>query len=356
MGSGASAAGPPPSMPLEAPVAMPEQRLDVFDQAGRRAFADAEKSASPFWPRIAVFGGATAITAGAVFEMGRSLALGGLTPLELVVVVLFALNIGWIALTFVTAAAGAVLVARSRPKSATALPVVGRTAVLMPIYNENPARIFAAIEAMASGVRSVAPDSRFDWFVAERHDGSRHCARGRDGVPRLAFTLRGKHPALLSPPPTQPGAKVREHCRLLPSLGRLLRLFHHPRRRQPHGARGYRRDGAPDGCRSRRRADPNCAATGPRPNGVCPPAAIRRPGLRPGSRGGTRLVDRAGGQLLGAQRHSPPPRLCGCRRSAKATRPAALRRRYPEPRFRRGSAHPARRLDRADRRRHRRFI
>ena len=190
MGSGASAAGPPPSMPLEAPVAMPEQRLDVFDQAGRRAFADAEKSASPFWPRIAVFGGATAITAGAVFEMGRSLALGGLTPLELVVVVLFALNIGWIALTFVTAAAGAVLVARSRPKSVTALPVVGRTAVLMPIYNESPARIFAAIEAMASGVRSVAPDSRFDWFalsdttdpgIALAEETAFHASRSRFG-------------------------------------------------------------------------------------------------------------------------------------------------------------------------------
>jgi membrane glycosyltransferase len=165
-GSGAVAtAGPPPSMPPESPVAMPEQRLDVFDQGERRAFVDAERSSSPFWPRVAVFGGAIAITAGVVFEMGRSLALGGLTPLELVVVVLFALNIGWIALTFVTALAGAVLVTQRRPKPALASPAAGRTAVLMPTYNESPARIFAAIEAMASGVRTIAPEDRFDWFV-----------------------------------------------------------------------------------------------------------------------------------------------------------------------------------------------
>jgi membrane glycosyltransferase len=155
---------PAGGMPPEARVAMPEQALRSFDPASRREFVN-PRSRSRLWPRIFVLGGATAITAGTVFEMGRSLALGGLTPVEGLIVFLFALNLGWIALTFVTALAGAVIILSRRPAPRAHTPIAGRTAVLMPTYNENPTRIFAAIEAMASGVRTLDKESDFDWFV-----------------------------------------------------------------------------------------------------------------------------------------------------------------------------------------------
>ena len=58
--------------------------------------------------------------------MSRSLALGGPTPLEPLIVLLFALNIGWIAMTFVSAAAGATIIsdAPSVVRSKTATPNV----------------------------------------------------------------------------------------------------------------------------------------------------------------------------------------------------------------------------------------
>ena len=49
-------------------------------------------------------------------DRGRS-RVGGLTPVEALVLVLFALNFGWIALTFATAIAGAVIVATRGPRA-----------------------------------------------------------------------------------------------------------------------------------------------------------------------------------------------------------------------------------------------
>ena len=152
-------------MPPEARVAMPPQNLTAFDRATRRAFIDPTRSRSRIWPRVAVLGGAVAVTAVAVFEMARSLALGGLTPLEFLVVVLFALNIGWIALTFTNALAGAIIIATRRERAPSIAPLKGRTAVLMPTYNENPERIFSALEAMALGVRALGENHSFDWVV-----------------------------------------------------------------------------------------------------------------------------------------------------------------------------------------------
>ena len=69
-----------------------------------------------------------------------------------------------------------------------------------------------------------------------------------------------------------------------------------------------------------------------------------------------RLAERLGGQLLGPQRHRPARGLHQGRRPAASQRQAALRRPYPQPRFRRGRTDPARRLDREDRLRSRRLL
>jgi membrane glycosyltransferase len=157
---------PAPGMPPEAPAEMPEQRLYEFDAASRRDFVNPAKSRSPVWPRLVVLGGAAAITAFATFEMGTSLTLGGLTVLKALVLLLFAINTGWIAITFVSAAAGAILVDRRRGRTPIRPgPIRGRTAVLMPTYNENAERVFAALEAMAAGVHALDPRAPFDWFV-----------------------------------------------------------------------------------------------------------------------------------------------------------------------------------------------
>jgi len=158
---------PEPGMPAEAPLAMPEQRIDHFDPASRRAFVNPERSRTRLWPRIFVLGGAALLIAAAVYEMTNVLLIGGMTIVEWIVLFFFTLNFAWIALAFTGALGGfARLVRRRRRKPRlSSAPIAGRTAMLMPTYNESPERVFAAVEAMASGLAEAYPDAPIDWFI-----------------------------------------------------------------------------------------------------------------------------------------------------------------------------------------------
>ena len=156
---------PEPGMPPESPAAMPVQSLTTFDPATRRPLRVAGELR---WRRILVFGGATLLTGVATWGMEQALSVGGMTPLEAVVLLLFAVNLAWIALTFVSSVAGAatIITRRAQARATRHWPAsVGKTAVLMPAYNEDPERVFAALEAMATGVAAIAPGLTFDWFV-----------------------------------------------------------------------------------------------------------------------------------------------------------------------------------------------
>jgi membrane glycosyltransferase len=153
-----------PGMPGEAPVPMPVQRLDAFLRENRRPFF-AAASRSRLWPRIAVFGGTLALAAVGIVGMAKTLSAGTDTPLTLLVLFLFSLNFTWIAFTFVVALVGMIVVLARRPRRSRQLPLAGRTAVLMPVHNEQPEHIFAAMEAMARGIVRRGEGRAFDWFV-----------------------------------------------------------------------------------------------------------------------------------------------------------------------------------------------
>ncbi|WP_181701464.1 glucans biosynthesis glucosyltransferase MdoH [Chthonobacter albigriseus] len=156
-----------PGMPPENPGAMPAQRLDVFDRRARRKLVDPASRSSRL-RRFTVMGGSLALIAYAVYEMYNVLAIGELTPIEAVVLVLFTVTFSWIAISFIASIAGFVtLVSRrlGRPAEVATAPLARRTAMLMPTYNEDPDRIFAAIEAMAVAVEERGQGHAFDWFV-----------------------------------------------------------------------------------------------------------------------------------------------------------------------------------------------
>src|SRR4029079_9437720 len=97
--------------------------------------------------RVTVLGGTAALTLFAVWQMMTVLGVGGLSPLKVVLLSLFAVNFAWIALTFASALAGWFLLTFSRPRGADGRRshALGRTAVVMPTYNEQPDRVFAAV-------------------------------------------------------------------------------------------------------------------------------------------------------------------------------------------------------------------
>ncbi|MCX5569746.1 glucans biosynthesis glucosyltransferase MdoH [Kaistia nematophila] len=160
-------AHPTRGTPPETPSDMPTQSLWRFRRRDRRKFVDPRRSRSSWIRRIGILGSAFLLAAVAVFEMEQVLIVGGLTPIEIAVLVLFALNFGWIALAFTSAIAGygVVMARRYRQKRTPPGPLGGRTAMLMPTYNEDPSRVFAAVEAMAVGLDELHQGPAFDWFI-----------------------------------------------------------------------------------------------------------------------------------------------------------------------------------------------
>jgi membrane glycosyltransferase len=97
----------------------------------------------------------------------------GAEPLETLLLVLFAILFGWVSAGFWTAMAGffLLLVGRDRfsiSKSAAATAPIdqnARTAVIMPICNEDVARVFAGLRATFRSVAKTGELDQFDFFV-----------------------------------------------------------------------------------------------------------------------------------------------------------------------------------------------
>jgi membrane glycosyltransferase len=104
-------------------------------------------------------------------EFHRLLEVNGHTVLEHFLVGLFALNVSWIALSFWTAVLGFLSLARTggRPEGLvwpeSPPPLVTRTAVLIPVHNEDPREVFSLLEAMWGSLEATGESAAFHFFV-----------------------------------------------------------------------------------------------------------------------------------------------------------------------------------------------
>src|SRR5215469_12899417 len=91
------------------------------------------------------------------------------TAIRLTLLVLFVISFSWLALSFWSAIGGYLsLLSRWRAPGLTipAAPSLnGRTAILMPIYNEDPTRVFAALQAMYEGLTTAGAIEAFEFFI-----------------------------------------------------------------------------------------------------------------------------------------------------------------------------------------------
>lgn len=127
--------------------------------------------------RIAVFGATGLSTIAAARAMHVVLSSQGLTELDVALLLLFTVNFAWIAVSFWSAVAGflvllfgrrtAGLVFPAKPAGRTPSrePLSTRTAILMPVYNEDPAGIFARLQAMYESVAATGHLDSFDFFI-----------------------------------------------------------------------------------------------------------------------------------------------------------------------------------------------
>jgi membrane glycosyltransferase len=108
--------------------------------------------------------------------MVQVLPYQGRPPLELAILLLFAILFGWISAGFWTAVAGFLTLALRgdryaitrtvRPDAlAQDIPADARTAIVMPICNEDVPRVFAGLRATYESLASTGALDRFDFFV-----------------------------------------------------------------------------------------------------------------------------------------------------------------------------------------------
>ena len=159
---------PTPWLPPESPLAMPRQPLD--DSFGGEAPSPATSPANIAHRRLAVFGGAFILTMlvaiGPYVLVGRS-GFEGLEALGFLVFLVLAFAIScW----FCTAVAGHFVLRTGREQDDLAfaphppLPTT-RTALLMPLYNENAQAAFGRLAALDVSLARLGASDAFDLFV-----------------------------------------------------------------------------------------------------------------------------------------------------------------------------------------------
>lgn len=154
-------------MPNETYAEMPAQSLRHFDTESMRTPVNSKGVRSQAGRRWLVLGSAFLLSLWGINEMHTVLGANNMTFIQYVFLVLFGLTFSWITVAFSGSIVGFFLVlAQRRGKpSRLSTSLVGRTAVLMPTYNEDPDRIYASIEVMAAAIGESGEGKAFDWFV-----------------------------------------------------------------------------------------------------------------------------------------------------------------------------------------------
>jgi len=154
-----------PAMPPESPLAMPVQSLSRFDKKARRKWLSPASARRPWLARLLVFGGGLALTAYGAHEMYKVVEVGGVTLLKWGLLFLFVANFSWIALAFTSGVVGLIwMLIYGRARFAAPESLATKTAVVMPIYNEEPSRVFGALQAIWEDVEATGLGRHFDWF------------------------------------------------------------------------------------------------------------------------------------------------------------------------------------------------
>lgn len=134
--------------------------------------------------------------------MARILESAGMGPVLWVVLALFLLTFTWIAISFWTAVAGFLLrILRMDPLSLRRIPVTAeaaqpglarrRTAIVMPIYNEDPQRVTRGIEATCFSLLRTGEAESFDLFLLSDSNDPEVIPREE----REVWALQGRLPA-----------------------------------------------------------------------------------------------------------------------------------------------------------------
>jgi membrane glycosyltransferase len=125
--------------------------------------------------RLAFFSLVVVTMAAMITTWTAVVSSGGFTGFEIAMVVLFSLNLPWLVIGFWNSVIGVILLHFRRdwlklvlPVAAlddTTSPIRGRVAAVMPVYNEEPERVFARIQAMAAAIEASGHGDQIEFFL-----------------------------------------------------------------------------------------------------------------------------------------------------------------------------------------------
>lgn len=157
-------------VPEERFTPMPQQDLWHWKATNRARYPQRDWVACG--RRLMILAATLALTAVASYEMYGVLSVVRMTHLQLALLVVFTTSFVWIALPFVSGLAGCIALWRGRSVSGVTLPqmhpqptLTTCTALVMPIYNEAPQRIFAALQAMYESLDATGALDHFEVFI-----------------------------------------------------------------------------------------------------------------------------------------------------------------------------------------------
>jgi membrane glycosyltransferase len=146
-------------MPPEAPLSMPAQDLRYKPWRHERGLI----SAAVLYARFILIAVTIGVTTYGVYQMLQVVRFASMTFLQGTMIFFFAISLGWIAFS-----AGSVMAGFSKrrdPVFAGPPPPGSLTALVMPIYNEDPTRTAAGLQAMAEALQRIDAHRHFEIVI-----------------------------------------------------------------------------------------------------------------------------------------------------------------------------------------------
>ena len=153
------------ALPPEQPLEMPRQSLHAKGQSSRSKFRLWEDGLTIVVRLLLVI--ATYLMSAYGIQEMHGVMTGDLTPVQWVFLVLFSINFVWISFAGCQAVLGFLLLVKQdvfgKENIHIKNPMI-RTAVLAPVYNEDPTRVMAGLKAMSQELAQQAPGC-FTFFI-----------------------------------------------------------------------------------------------------------------------------------------------------------------------------------------------
>ncbi len=150
-------------MPARAPMAMPAQDFGAAFHDHRAPGTAGERG---IWAiRLLAFAPAILATLGLTWSIHGWFAVGGLSAVEVILLVLIGFNFFWIAFTVSTVALGLYSLSRRRLPSRPARRQPLKVALLMPIYNEVPWYVLGNARSMLEELRAHGGGHDYSMFL-----------------------------------------------------------------------------------------------------------------------------------------------------------------------------------------------